>query len=375
MPRIKNAREMVIFKELNRYNCQIGATQLANGDVVVIYNKARGLAHLDFDSIALVRSKDNGETWDPLSERMVWQCTPTFGSDTPSVMQLSDGTLLCNFLMTAFVGTKGVFEDFGPQSNVLNAMRECDGVWLTRSNDNGETWTPAYKASVSPLRWGQPIDEPIELPNGTLLMAVQGMMRARAYHSDEEPYRCFLIRSDDKGLNWEHWSTIAFDAAGIISFSEPALGRMGDGTLVAMMRVMHQPHRKHQRMWMAYSRNEGESWSQPEATNLWGFPADLILLQDGRMLCTYGYRREPYSVRGCISNDGIHWDVANEFVIREGGTAPVEAEPNWYWHIGYPTSLQLKDGSMLTVDHRWTSEAPYVQYVVGVRWELGDLHG
>ena len=67
------------------------------------------------------------------------------------------------------------------------------------------------------------------------------------------------------------------------------------------------------------------------------------------------------------------WDVANEFVIREGGTAPVDAEPNWYWHIGYPTSIQLQDGSMMTVDHQWTDQPPIVQFVVGVRWELADV--
>ena len=90
------------------------------------------------------------------------------------------------------------------------------------------------------------------------------------------------------------------------------------------------------------------------------------------MLCTYGYRRDPMGVRGCISEDGVHWDVANEFVIREGGTAPIEAEPGWYWHIGYPTSIQLQDGTIFTVDHQWTDQEPFVQYVVGVLWELGD---
>ncbi len=371
MPSVKNARKVTIYRDPRRYTCQVGATQLANGDVVVIFNEARGRAHLDFDSIALVRSTDNAESWDPATHRMVWGCTHTFGSDTPSIMQLRDGTLLCNFLMTAFVDRKAIFEDLGPQSERLSAMRECDGVWLTRSDDNGETWAPAYKASVSPMRWGQPIDEPIELPDGSLLMALQGMLRARAYHADEEPYRCFLIRSDNQGQDWEHWSTIAYDPAGIVSFSEPALGRMPDGTLVCMMRTMHQPRRRHQRMWLSYSRNDGESWSPPEATNLWGYPADFTLLRDGRLLCTYGYRRDPMGVRGCISSDGIHWDAANEFVIRDGGTAPKPAEPGWYWHIGYPTSIQLKNGTIFTVDHQWTGQEPFVQYVVGVLWELG----
>ena len=80
--------------------------------------------------------------------------------------------------MTAFVGRKAIFEDFGAQSDVLTSMRECDGVWLTRSSDDGQTWEPAYKASVSPIGWGQPSDEPLAgtAGMGTLLMAVQGMM-------------------------------------------------------------------------------------------------------------------------------------------------------------------------------------------------------
>ena len=35
------------------------------------------------------------------------------------------------------------------------------------------------------------------------------------------------------------------------------------------------------------------------------------------MLVTYGHRREPHGVRGCLSEDGVVWNPSNEFVIRE----------------------------------------------------------
>jgi sialidase-1 len=367
MLKIKNARTVTIFKELDRYNGQVGATQLPDGEILVIFNQMRGMRHLDFDSIGMVRSRDNGLTWGDHS--LVWEVTHQFGSDTPSIKLLSDNTLLINFVMTAFVERKGILTDFGAQERLAN-MRECDGVWLTRSTDWGKTWEAAYKASIAPMRWGQPIDEPVELPDGTLLMAVQGMHRARTYHEDEEPFRCFLIRSDNKGVDWEHWSTIAYDPSGIVSFAEPALGRTADGTLLCMMRAMHEPRRRHQNMWLAYSTNDGESWSRPEPTKLWGYPADFTLLKDGRMLCTYGHRRDPYGVWGCISEDGRRWEPENEFVIRDGGIAPIDKVPGLYWHIGYPTSIQLQNGTIFTVDHQWTQEPPFVQYVVGVLWEL-----
>ena len=368
--RIRDAHQVTVYKDLSRYTCQVGATQLSNGDVVVVYNEARGMEHLDFDSIMLVRSRDGGESWDPATRTVVWPCTHHFGSDTPSIVQLSDGTLMVNFVMTAFVGRKGILEDFGPQSENLGAMREADGVGVTRSADGGRSWEPAYKASVSPLRYGQPVDGVLELPNGTLLMAVLGQLNARSYHAEEEPWRCALLRSDNRGLDWEHWSTIAFDPAGIISFDEPALSRTRDGVLVCMMRTEHQPRSRHQHLWIAHSRDDGESWSRPEPTRLWGYPADLTLLRDGRMLCTYGYRRPPWGVRCCISEDGLHWDPENEFVVREGGVAPDGSGVRAGWHIGYPSSVQLADGRIFTVDHQWTQEPPYVQFVAGVLYEI-----
>ncbi len=372
MKHAKNARQFTIHKDESRYTCQVGASQLHNGDIVVVFNDMRGRMHLDFDSIALVRSTDNGESWDPASKVSVWSCTDHFGSDTPSVTQLVDGTLLVNFLMTSFVRRPGIFGDFGPQSVNLNQLDEKEGVWLARSADNGHTWREVYKASTAPVRWGQCVDEVVEAADGTLFMAAQGMLHTRRTiaTSSHESYRTFLLRSDNQGVDWEHWSTIAYDPSHIISFSEPALGYTADGKLLCMMRTMHQPRRRHQQLWFAYSDDEGESWSEAQATNLWGYPADFTRLRDGRMLCTYGFRRDPWGVRACISDDGLQWDAAGEIVVRQGGIAPPDAVQNLYWHIGYPTSIQLNDGRILTVDHQWTQEEPYIQYITGVLWEV-----
>ena len=145
-----NKRKVTVYKDETRYTCQVGACQLDNGDIVVVFNETDGFAHLDFDSLAMIRSSDNGETWDASTKQTVWKNTHQFGSDTPSIMQLSDGSLL---------------------------------------------------------------------------MAAHGLKRGRYWRDDDETYRCFLIRSDNKGVDWEHWSTIAYDPATIVSFAEPAIGR------------------------------------------------------------------------------------------------------------------------------------------------------
>lgn len=369
-PEMQNPYKVTVYRDERRYTSQVGAVQLRNGEIAVVFNECRGLQHDDSDSIVMVKSSDNAATWDPATRVTVYQYTDHFGTDTPSIAQVADGALLVNFVMTAHAFNRGITEDFGPQSDEQRSLlRTKDGAWLTRSDDDGATWEPAYKADIAPLRWGQPVDEVLELPNGSLLMACGGKMAAHnmAVH---EPARCFLIRSDDAGRDWEHLATIAHDAAGIVSFVEPSLCRTPDGTLVCMMRTMHEPRRRHDNLWLSYSKDDGYSWGRPERTPLWGYPPDLTLLEDGRVLCTYGHRREPWGVRACLSDDGLHWDGANEFVISQGGVAPKHVSNVW-WHIGYPTSIQLSDGSIFSVFHEWTSEEPYVQYVVGVVYELG----
>lgn len=146
------------------------------------------------------------------------------------------------------------------------------------------------------------------------------------------------------------------------------MARTRDGHLVCLMRTAHQPRWRHQHLWLAVSNSEGESWSRPEATNIWGCPANLLLPRDGRMLATYSYRRSPWGVRACLSDDGLNWDVANEVVVCEGGVAPPTV-PSFY-HIGYPVTIQLADGSLFMVYHEWTESEPFVQYVVGYHFEL-----
>jgi len=99
------------------------------------------------------------------------------------------------------------------------------------------------------------------------------------------------------------------------------------------------------------SLDRGRTWEPVLKTPVWGFPQHLLPLRDGRLLMTYGYRRKPFGVRACLSSDqGRTWDVDNEIVIRmDGGTAAGKPRVVADEDLGYPTSVQLADGSMLTV--------------------------
>lgn len=93
-------------------------------------------------------------------------------------------------------------------------------------------------------------------------------------------------------------------------------------------------------MWESYSDDGGKTWAAPFATPLWGHPPHLMLLSNGRVLCSYGYRRPPFGQRACLSNDGVHWDLSDEVILRDDA-------PNS--DLGYPVSVELEPGVILTV--------------------------
>jgi hypothetical protein len=93
-------------------------------------------------------------------------------------------------------------------------------------------------------------------------------------------------------------------------------------------------------LWETYSDDNGETWVDPFPTPLWGFPPHLMLHSDGRVVVAYGRRKPPFGQRAAVSADGITWREEDEIVLR------VDA-PNK--DLGYPASVELADGRVLTV--------------------------
>jgi hypothetical protein len=113
----------------------------------------------------------------------------------------------------------------------------------------------------------------------------------------------------------------------------------------------------------SWSDDGGQTWSVPLQTWIWGYPAHLLRLRDGRLLCSYGYRREPMGVRACLSEDGGQtWDVEHEIVLRDDGKPGGD--------IGYPMSVELPDTSILTVYYITVEDG--ITHVAATKWRVDE---
>ncbi len=406
MTTLKNISHHTIWHDAQHSNNQVATRLLRNGEIVAVFNEERFPYHHDSGQTVLIRSRDGGRTWDPATRKIVLPWTQTTGNWDCGICELADGTLIVNLTVTGFFkrgvrneqpswSSHPVTREFGDWSWAYKTQSWL-GTYVLRSTDNGETWGETIRVNVRPLKHGGCRLGCWELPSGSLLMGLYGRIRGYGEEGEGESTRSALVRSDDGGENWEYFSTLAYDPASIIDYEEPALLRLKDGRLVCFMRTHVNPSSDARNMVMTMSEDDGFSWTTPKWTDIWGFPAELITLNDGRYLMVYGYRRAPYGVRGIISEDGVTWTVKNEFTIREGGLPARTAEmkpgssvmtpgtgeadagaismthPGGFQHIGYPSVVQMPDGTVVCSYHEWSDDPAPVQYVRATRFELAD---
>ena len=101
---------------------------------------------------------------------------------------------------------------------------------------------------------------------------------------------------------------------------------------------------------------------------MWGYPAHLLLLRNGVVLCSYGCRRSPYGIRACFSDDGCKtWDVEREVVLRSdgltGGAGEGKGDSS---DLGYPKTVELSDGSLFTVYYFTLGDG--VTHIAATKW-------
>jgi photosystem II stability/assembly factor-like uncharacterized protein len=378
---IKNVEHILALHDPEHACNQGSIIRLQDGTLLLGYNQERGHHHSDSGQSCLIKSSDGGKTWDKDSNAVIWPFTEHQGNWDCAFAQLKNGQILmhsrvCSFVAPVALKDMSEQDIGGPPPGRAERLKRQTGYALLKSGDEGNSWGSPIPVNTAPMAdsglshyivGGSGAGHIIELDDGGVLMPLHGCETREFIAQSGENIRCFVLRSDDGGENWQYWATVAHDASNILQFAEPGMARMDSGRLVCLIRATARPGRS-DNMWFVYSDDDGASWSRPVRTPLWGFPADVMQLQDGRVLAVYGYRKDEFGVRGCISDDGITWKKENEFIIREGGSA--RSTFRQYWHTGYPSVTQCDDGTIVAAYHEYTDEEKPIQCMWVTRFTL-----
>ena len=378
-------KDEILFTEKYRYVLGPFIARAANGDWLVTFNmsvrrevgpySSRRFLHPPYDPEYrnyMIRSRDAGKTWE--LPRVVpgyeWS-----GTEHVALCVLQNGDILASFYQRKYLPLE--------EAEKNQSHRYCwrhmepfvwvathNGTFVHRSRDHGETWEETVQIDHSPFITAYSPRNIVQLDEDMLIFtsgAADSMAtvppearssrtkknaQVRTYKNVggnrlvdgqiiREPARAFICISRDGGHTWKETRQIA--AHSKYNFGEPAMIRLASGRLVCHMRNGGQT--KH--LWQVVSDDGGESWSEPEMTPMWGYPAHLVQLSDDRVLSVYGHRREPYGIRACVSrDDGRTWDYDDEIIIRDDLVKEM---------IGYPVSMVLEDDTLVTV--YWDEDA------------------
>ena len=229
---------------------------------------------------------------------------------------------------------------------------------LTSSTDGGKTWTRPVRVPTSAPHGG------IQLKDGRILVVGVQSAATRGEFPEKEPHRAgkldarhVIAESTDGGRSWRERLMYPDGAWKSCGACEPHLIEARDGTLRCLFRL--QEGAAH--LLQAESHDGGRTWSVPKETTVDGYPPHLLRLADGRILLTYARRKkDDYGEFAAVSSDdGCTWQACGEIKLAPGGEQD----------LGYPSSCQLEDGSILTVYYqRAKPDAPHS--LMGTKWRI-----
>jgi len=215
------------------------------------------------------------------------------------------------------------------------------------SNDGGVTFGELKRIPVTCPHG------PAVLSDGTLLYVGKNFSHNDSQKKKRVYIACYHMFADG---SYEHLCDIENVEEGYFS-CEPYAIELEDGTILVHIRV--QQGDDIFTIYQSKSTDGGRSFTKPRQilADKGGAPAHIIK-HNGILISTYGYRNEPYGIRAMFStDDGKTWDT--DHVIVDDGLD---------WDLGYPCSVAVEGGKILTVYYGRPPgyDAPAINQVI---WE------
>lgn len=304
-------RKAVVAVESNRHVAFPGICKTKTGTLLVVYRE--GLTHAsgrpEDGRIMLVRSNDNGKTWS--KPELVYDDTE-MDARNAAISCMNDGTICV------------IFDKYLNK----NGRRAHHWAWLLTSSDEGYTWSEPRKISKT---------ENVHTRSRSLDLGCGKWLIPYSESANTPTASSFFAIYDPKSHRFDE---IAATPCGFRNLAdETAVTKTADGRLVALIRSNTDPQ-----LFQITSGDGGRSWSKAVMCGIPSqfTPADLITLDDGRLVASFSFR-DRRNERMVVSRDsGKTWDVENSLEIFDG-TRDIGGDRS------YAASVQLDKDTIGTV--------------------------
>ena len=337
-------------------------TRRKNGQLWLVWSGGRAGHVCPFGRVESMVSNDEGRTW-------TW---PRVLLDGPlddrdaGVLETAQGTLLVTtFTSLAYEKILSSAEKRKPSDSGAwpaeklkhwqaardrltgQQRQEQLGSWMIRSTDGGISWSTPYSSFVNSPHG------PTQLADGRLLYAGKNIGR-----KPTDKNFIGVCESTDDGKSWNRLAEIPTRPGDDNNnYHELYAIETDDNRIIAQIRN-HNKANSGETL-QSESSDGGKTWTVPHSIGVWGLPSHLLKLKDGRLLMTYGYRRKPYGNQARVSEDhGRTW--SKPITISDDGPG---------YDLGYPSTVQLADGSLLTVWYESMKSTPKA-VLRQARWQL-----
>jgi len=295
------------------------------------------------DEIVCIKSFDGCRTWSPDTLRPIFADPAMYDYlDVTSAPLLRDGSILLPFYQCSPDHDEGDPDTWKAR------------MFLTRSRDRGETWSEPRLFDTSPLHSAASFGGIIRLHNGDLLLSCYGEVGRGKATIEPGMGAAGLFRSRDDGVTWGEFAYVAYEkeaeaGQGCRGVNETSITQLGDGRLLAVSRSYYDDqdyplyqsvsgdngftwetrriqlhglcpclrwvpqgpaggtvvlayhdryadHKDRGGLYLAFSHDCGETWSDQTYVDTFAYPC-LLQLESGEMFLAY-YAADHTELRG-----------------------------------------------------------------------------
>ena len=311
------------------------------------------LRHVDpFGKCVISYSRDNGKSWS----------NPAILIDTPyddrdgGIAVGKDGRVIVTSFVCRPQSQKNCLEYY--ENNVENSKKVNNyikayldmvetpemfnkyfGATFVVSEDGGYTFGDVQMAPVTNPHG------PAPLPDGSFLFVGNKMHSFDKINSGEkEPICCYKYTADGEFEFLSEIDGITYGEA-----CEPYAYVCEDGKIIVHIRVNSEQPDKFT-LYQCESYDGGKNFNNPRQilSDLGGAPSHIMRHSSGVLIASYSYREEPQGIRLMFSNDnGETWDT--DYTLFD---------KCYNKDCGYPSTVELPDGKLLTVFYAHNQENP-----------------